>query len=108
MTPNVPTARLTRLSRGGLKMRSLKSSWKVCLGVASGFVLGVLVSHMLTVKAQGAKALQISTLRVEAVDMPMKADSTQYFGQMIGFSCVPAASLDLKAGYTATCYIATK
>ena len=78
-------------------MKSLKSSWKVCLGVVAGFVFGVLAFHAPTLKAQAIKRVTVIPL--------VEGKPTSVIGDVIGFSCVSRSAGSMPP---AVCYIVTQ
>jgi hypothetical protein len=101
-------------------MKSLKSSWKVCLGILIGFVLGSLAFRIPIMKAEDAGTPRSSAVRIRAVDVPAIREPEYVNGDIVGFSCIPvvysseyetadrAQQEKLKSVYSATCYIATR
>ena len=60
-------------------MKSLKSSWKICLAALAGFLLGIWSSYSFTVQAQS------KTPYVGRVPLETTVPGT---AQVVGFSCI--------------------
>jgi hypothetical protein len=66
-------------------MESLKSSWRICLAVLFGFMVGVLMFRTPTVKAQQYVPGFVTVERVPSLG---SRGTLQHTGQVVGFSCV--------------------
>jgi hypothetical protein len=64
-------------------MKSLKSSWKVWVGVVIGFALGVLIFHTPTVKAQTGINVNVELVPFLGISSTLRSKGTQ----IVGFSC---------------------
>ena len=88
-------------------MKSLKSSWKICLAITTSFVLGVVISNTSPVKAspqeQGSVHVFIAPLEVATA----KETRSQNLpgGRVVGISCIPKPTDKLPDH--AICYVAT-
>ena len=79
-------------------MKSLNSSWKVCLGVVIGFIFGAALFHIPTVKAQyGGASVTVQQVPFLGLRSTLRAEGSQ----VVGFSCVS------KDGEP-ECYVASK
>jgi hypothetical protein len=81
-------------------MKSLKSSWKVGLGILAGFLLGVIFSHVPLVKAQTQGGRYTSIYKLDM------HKGRALLGNVVGFSCVPSSGLDSDGD--AVCYIVSQ
>jgi len=78
-------------------MKSLKSSWKICLAAFVGFLFGVVVLHIPTAKAQYGGSVTVQ----EVIPLTIRSTMRTEGSQVVGFSCVS------KDGEP-ECYIASK
>jgi hypothetical protein len=88
-------------------MKSLKSSCKVCLGVAAGIVLGVYISHVSSVRAgaQESGRAHVFIYPVMMFDAKTAVPSNPSGARIAGISCI--AKPTEKLPDAAVCYVAT-
>jgi len=78
-------------------MKFLKSSWRILLGGAIGFLLGAIVFRIPISKAQNAPGM----VRVYAVDSSWQTTNKAVQGSVVGFSCA-------QSGKYTECYLVTQ
>jgi hypothetical protein len=88
-------------------MKSLKSSWKICLAVLVGFVLGAWLFHTVEVKAHPKEAGLAHVLIVAVGMLDAKSPLPQNLpgARIAGISCI--AKPTQKFPDAAVCYVAT-
>jgi len=88
-------------------MSLLKSSWKTCLGVAIGLLVGIRVSHMPSVKAnpQETGRAHVFIYPVMMFDAKASVSANPSGARIAGISCI--AKPTEKFPDAAVCYVAT-
>jgi hypothetical protein len=80
-------------------MKTIKSSWKVCVAAIVGFGLGATFFHVPTAKAQSGNARVTSVYKLD-----MNSAKKPFIGPVVGFSCVASTNGDGDA----VCYVVTQ
>jgi hypothetical protein len=88
-------------------MKSLKPSWKVCLGMATGFLLGAWLFQAKAAKANPQELGQVHVYirPIQMLDAHNSASQNVSGGTFVGISCIPKPSPKLPDA--AVCYVAT-
>lgn len=88
-------------------MKSLKSPWKICVGAALGFVLGVWLFHTVEVKARAKETglAHVYIVPVTMLDAKSPVPENLPGARIAGISCI--AKPTQKFPDAAVCYVAT-